>query len=462
MSRSRDSQEPRFLFFGQSQPMNKQIEKHRAEIDSLDGQLLCLLNRRADLARQLGGLKRNVGLPLHDKRRELEILDRLQQDNSGPLDNPSVERIFRLIIRESRRLQAPSTSISVRTPRAPETKEDEVMIINMREGASEQEIQHVIDRVKEAGYQAHVTRGTERAIVAAVGSNGRRHELQPLAAAAGVDAVVPIAQPFKLVSRQVKPQRTVVDVGGVQIGGGTFVVIAGPCSVESREQLFSTAQAVKAAGARLLRGGAYKPRTSPYEFQGLGLEALRLLSEVRKEVGLPVVTEVTSTENVDLICEHADMLQVGARNMQNFALLRRLAKVDKPILLKRGPSASVREWLLAAEYLLSGGQREVVLCERGIKTFETETRNTLDLAAIALARDLSHLPVIADPSHGTGRPSLIPPMSRAAAALGADGIMVEVHPCPERALSDGPQSLDLEGFSKLMRSLAEPLRPVSA
>jgi 3-deoxy-7-phosphoheptulonate synthase len=339
-------------------------------------------------------------------------------------------------------------------------KEKKIMIINMREGASEQEIQHVIDRVKEAGYQAHVTRGTERAIVAAVGSNGRRHELQALAAAAGVAEVVPIAQPFKLVSRQVKPQGTVVMVGDVAIGNGDFVVIAGPCSVESRQQIFSTAKAVKAAGAQLLRGGAYKPRTSPYEFQGLGLEALQLLSEVREEIGLPVVTEVMSTEDVDVICEHADMLQVGARNMQNFALLRRLAKVSKPILLKRGPSASVKEWLLAAEYLLSGGNHDVVLCERGIKTFETETRNTLDLASIALARELSHLPVIADPSHGTGRPTLIPPMSRAAAALGADGIMVEVHPCPERALSDGPQSLDLEGFSHLMRSLAEPLRAV--
>jgi 3-deoxy-7-phosphoheptulonate synthase len=282
--------------------------------------------------------------------------------------------------------------------------------------------------------------------------------LEALAAAPGVDGVVAIAQPFKLVSRQVKPGRTVVDVGGVKIGDGSFVVIAGPCSVESREQLLSTAKAVKAAGARLLRGGAYKPRTSPYEFQGLGLEALRLLREARQETGLPVVTEVMSTEDVDAICEHADLLQVGARNMQNFALLRRLATASRPVLLKRGPSASVKEWLLAAEYLVAGGNPNVVLCERGIKTFETETRNTLDLASVALARELTHLPVIADPSHGTGRPSLIAPMSRAAAALGADGLMVEVHPCPERALSDGPQSLDFPGFARLMRSLAEPLR----
>ncbi len=334
------------------------------------------------------------------------------------------------------------------------------MIINMRERATEEEIQHIIDRVKEAGFQAHVTRGAERTIVAAVGSGGRRHELEALAAAVGVEEVVPIAQPFKLVSRQVKPERTVVDVSGVRIGDGSFVVIAGPCSVESQEQLFSTAQAVKAAGAKMLRGGAYKPRTSPYEFQGLGVEALKLLREVREKFGLPVVTEVMGTEDVEVICEHADMLQVGARNMQNFNLLRRLAKVDKPVLLKRGPSASVKEWLLAAEYLLAGGNHNVVLCERGIKTFETETRNTLDLASVALARELSHLPVVADPSHGTGRRSLIPPMSRAAAALGADGLIVEVHPCPERALSDGAQSLDFVGFENLMRGLAEPLRPV--
>ncbi len=336
------------------------------------------------------------------------------------------------------------------------------MIINMRERASDEQIQHIIDRVKEAGFQAHVTRGSERTIVAAVGSGGRRHELEALAAAAGVEEVVPIAQPFKLVSRQVKPQRSVVDVGDVSIGDGSFVVIAGPCSVESEEQLFSTAKAVKAAGAKLLRGGAYKPRTSSYEFQGLGVEALKLLRQVREKFGLPVVTEVMGTEDVEVICEHADMLQVGARNMQNFNLLRRLAKVDKPILLKRGPSASVKEWLLAAEYLLAGGNPNVVLCERGIKTFETETRNTLDLASVALARELSHLPVVADPSHGTGRRSLIPPMSRAAAALGADGLIVEVHPCPERALSDGPQSLDFSAFEGLMRSLAEPLRPEMA
>jgi 3-deoxy-7-phosphoheptulonate synthase len=334
------------------------------------------------------------------------------------------------------------------------------MIVNMSEGASEQEINHVIDRIREAGYQPHITRGTSRTIVAAVGS-GRRHELEAVRAAAGVEDVVAIAQPFKLVSRQVKPHRTVVNVGEVAIGGDAVVVIAGPCSVESREQLVSTAEAVKRSGATMLRGGAYKPRTSPYDFQGLGMEALKILREAREQTGLPIVTEVMATEDVDMICEYADMLQVGARNMQNFALLRRLATVNKPVLLKRGPSATVKEWLLAAEYLLAGGNPQVVLCERGIKTFETETRNTMDLAAVALARELSHLPVIADPSHGTGKQSLIAAMSRAAIAAGADGLIVEVHPCPERALSDGPQSLDFAAFDKVMIGLTTPLRAIA-
>ena len=336
------------------------------------------------------------------------------------------------------------------------------MVINMAAGASEAEVQHVIDRVKELGFQPHVTRGTERVIVAAVGSGGNRNALEALKAAAGVEDVVPIAHPFKLVSRQTRPGRTRVQVGNVAIGGDEVVVIAGPCSVESREQLMSTAKAVKAAGASMLRGGAYKPRTSPYDFQGLGLEALQLLSEVREETGLPVVTEVMSTDDIEVISDHADMLQVGARNMQNFALLRQLARTDKPILLKRGPSASVKEWLLAAEYLLAGGNSNVVLCERGIKTFETEMRNTLDLAAVALARQLSHLPVVADPSHGTGRRDLIAPASRAALAIGADGLIIEVHPCPERAMSDGAQSLNLDEFATMMRGLRAPMRPLAA
>jgi 3-deoxy-7-phosphoheptulonate synthase len=349
------------------------------------------------------------------------------------------------------------------------------MIVNMSDGATEQQIDHIIQRIREAGFQPHVTRGTERTIVAAVGSGGRRHEIEALSVAPGVDNVVAIAQPFKLVSLQTRPERSVVVVGadmaganavgkkrsgGIRIGGPEVVVIAGPCSVESREQLLETAAGVKHAGANMLRGGAYKPRTSPYEFQGLGIEALKILREARDLTGLPVVTEVMSTEDVDLISEYAEMLQVGARNMQNFALLRRLAVIKKPILLKRGPSASVKEWLLAAEYLLSGGNDQVVLCERGIKTFETGMRNTFDLAAVALAKELSHLPVVADPSHGTGKQSLIGAVSRAALAVGADGIIIEVHRCPERALSDGPQSLDLPQFENVMRRLSAPLPAV--
>jgi 3-deoxy-7-phosphoheptulonate synthase len=329
--------------------------------------------------------------------------------------------------------------------------------------ATEDEIRHVVERIEECGYQAHVIQGAERTVVGAVGSNGRRSEIEALKAAPGVDDVIQITHPFKLVSRQLKQMGTVVDVRGVKIGGGSIVVIAGPCSVESPQQLMDTATAVRAAGGNLLRGGAYKPRTSPYDFQGLGVEALRLLREASEMTGLGVVTEVMSEADVEIVAEYADMLQVGARNMQNFSLLRKLAKLTKPVLLKRGPSATIKEWLLAAEYLLAGGNANVVLCERGIKTFETATRNTLDLAAVALAKELSHLPVMADPSHGTGLRSLIAPMSRAAVAVGADGLIIEVHPCPERALSDGPQSLDLNGFTELMKDLGRgPQRRIEA
>ena len=337
------------------------------------------------------------------------------------------------------------------------------MLVNMSSGATRQEIDHVIERIKECGFQAHVIEGAERTVIGAVGSSGRRSEIEALRAAPGVEAVIQIATPFKLVSRQLRQTRTVVDVSGVRIGAEDLVVMAGPCSVESREQLLETAHAVKASGARLLRGGAYKPRTSPYDFQGLGVEALRFLKEASEATGLPIVTEVMSEVDVETVAEYADMLQVGARNMQNFSLLRKLATVSRPILLKRGPSATVKEWLLAAEYLLAGGNANVVLCERGIKTFETATRNTLDLAAVALVKELSHLPVIADPSHGTGLRSLITPMSKAAVGAGADGLLIEVHPCPERALSDGPQSLDLNGFAELMKELRkDPLRVIRA
>jgi len=281
----------------------------------------------------------------------------------------------------------------------------------------------------------------------------RRAAARPSPALRAGVSVVAVTPPFRLASRESRPDRTVVLAGGVAIGAGELVVMAGPCSVESRQQIREAGRRVKAAGAHMLRGGAYKPRTSPYDFQGLGRKALEWLAEAGRESGLPVVTEVLSPEDVELVAQHADLLQVGARNMQNYALLRRLATAPKPVLLKRGPSATIQEWLLAAEYLLSGGNPRVVLCERGIRTFETATRNTLDLAGVALVKQLTHLPVIVDPSHGTGKRALVAPASRAAVAVGADGLLIEVHPCPERALSDGEQSLDPGEFAELMCTL---------
>jgi 3-deoxy-7-phosphoheptulonate synthase len=267
----------------------------------------------------------------------------------------------------------------------------------------------------------------------------------------------PVSVPpaFRLAGRAARPDGTVVEAGSVPIGNGRAVIMAGPCSVESREQILAAARAVKAAGADMLRGGAYKPRTSPYDFQGLGEQALEWLAEARRATGLPVVTEVVSPEDVELVGEHADLLQVGARNMQNYALLKKLAAAPWPVLLKRGPSATIQEWLLAAEYLLAGGNPNVVLCERGIRTFETAMRNTLDLAAVALLKELTHLPVIVDPSHATGRRSLVAPASRAALAIGADGLLIEVHPSPQEALSDGAQSLAPEEFRALMTGLRQ-------
>lgn len=322
----------------------------------------------------------------------------------------------------------------------------------MNEQATPEQIAHVAERIAECGYTPHIVEGATRTIIGAIGSNpARRGELEALCAAPGVAAVKAITHPYKLVSRQLRDKRTEVKIGNVKIGGDNLpVVIAGPCSVESQAQIYETALEVGKRGAQMLRGGAYKPRTSPYEFQGLGEDALRFLRRAGDAANLPVVTEVMATEDVALVSEYADMLQIGARNMQNFPLLRAVAKQPRPVLLKRAPSATIKEWLLAAEYLLAGGNANVVLCERGIKGFEPELRNTLDLAAVALVRQLSHLPIIADPSHGTGRRDLIAPMTRAAVAAGADGVMIEVHPCPEKAMSDGAQSLDFAMFAELM------------
>ncbi len=328
------------------------------------------------------------------------------------------------------------------------------MIIVMKGTAPKEEVHDVIRTVEELGYQAHVIWGKQRTVIGAVGDERGKARLQSLEVMPGVESVVPILQPFKLASREFKPAPTVVRVRDVEIGGDRLVVMAGPCAVENHGQLQEIAKLVKHAGASMLRGGAFKPRTSPYAFQGLGEEGLRLLAAAREETGLPIVTEVLKPEDVDLVAGTADMLQVGARNMQNFALLKRAGESGKPVLLKRGMASTIQEFLMAAEYILSEGNYNVVLCERGIRTFETATRFTLDLNAIPVIKKLSHLPLIVDPSHGTGHWEYVTPMAKAAVACGADGLMVEVHVRPEMAVSDGIQSLKPAIFQQLMRELA--------
>lgn len=328
------------------------------------------------------------------------------------------------------------------------------MIIVMQAGAPEEQVQEVIRRVSELGYHPHIIRGTQRTVVGAVGDERGKTKLQSLEALPGVENVVPILQPFKLASREVRPQRTVVKVGDVEIGGDRLALMAGPCSVESETQLLDSAYAVKAAGATILRGGAFKPRTSPYSFQGLGEQGLKLLAKAREATGLRIVTEVLNPQDVPLVARYADILQIGARNMQNFALLNAVGEARKPVLLKRGMSATIQELLMSAEYILSHENYDVILCERGIRTFETATRFTLDLNAVPVLRKLTHLPVIVDPSHGTGYADFVAAMARAAVAAGADGLMIEVHPKPEEALSDGVQSLTPARFAELTRQLA--------
>ncbi|MFN3476293.1 MAG: 3-deoxy-7-phosphoheptulonate synthase [Candidatus Methylomirabilales bacterium] len=326
------------------------------------------------------------------------------------------------------------------------------MIIVLKPQATQAEIDHIVEKIESFGLVAHLSRGVERTIIGVIGDE-RIIQEQPLEALPGVERVLPILKPFKLASREFKPDGSIVDVSGVKVGGSQVVVIAGPCAVERRDLLLQTAKEVKAAGAHLLRGGAFKPRTSPYSFQGLGEEGLQYLAEARQETGLPIVTELMDTREAPLVFEYADLVQIGARNMQNFKLLKEVGTHRKPVLLKRGMSATVKELLLAAEYIMSEGNYHVILCERGIRTFEDATRNTLDLSAVPLIKQLSHLPVIVDPSHGTGKWDLVPPMALAAVAAGADGIMVEVHPRPEEALSDGPQALLPKTFAKLMADL---------
>ena len=326
------------------------------------------------------------------------------------------------------------------------------MVIIMNVDATAENIQEVIAVIEGAGLQAKVMEGSQQKIVGVIGDKTRLASV-PIDALDGVEKSVEISKSYKLASREFHPANSVIDVAGVKIGDGTPVVMAGPCAVESKEQLCEAADIVKKAGAQFLRGGAYKPRTSPYAFQGLEVEGLKYLAEARERTGLRVVTEVTTVEAIERVVEYADMLQIGARNMQNFGLLKEVGKCGKPVLLKRGLAATIDEWLNAAEYIMNAGNPNVVLCERGIRTYETYTRNTLDLSAVAAVKHLSHLPIIVDPSHGTGKWRMVKPMAFAAIAAGADGLMMEVHPNPAKALSDGPQSLTPENYNEVMRGV---------
>ena len=328
------------------------------------------------------------------------------------------------------------------------------MIIVTCPNITERELDHIRERIEAAGLRTHLSRGERRTIVGCIGDESLLEGIA-LRSMPGVESVMPVLRPYKLASLDFAAERTIVNVGpGASFGGEALAIIAGPCSVENLDMLRDTALSVRAAGASILRGGAFKPRSSPYSFRGLGVDALRMLAEVRLQTGLPVVTEVLDTRDVEVVAEHADMLQVGARNMQNFALLAELGRVQRPVLLKRGLSATVTELLMAAEYIMAHGNGDVVLCERGIRTFETATRNTLDISAIPVLKRESHLPVIVDPSHAGGDADLVAPLTYAAIAAGADGVMIEVHPDPESALSDGDQSLTLPAFTDLMARLA--------
>jgi len=322
----------------------------------------------------------------------------------------------------------------------------------MKVDSGQKEIDDILKRLAEHGLTGHLSKGVERTVIGVVGQTypELRDMLELLP---GVEDVIPITKPYKLSSREFQSQDTVIRIGDLTIGSGELVVMAGPCAVESEEQLLETARAVKAAGANILRGGAFKPSTSPYAFRGLGEEGLKILAQAREETGMPIITEVLTPEDVGLVLRYADILQVGARNMQNFVLLDEVGKAGKPVMLKRGMSATIQEWLLSAEYILSQGNRQLMLCERGIRTFETYTRNTMDVSAIPIIEKVSHLPIIADPSHGTGKWYLVAPLALAAVAAGADGVMIEVHPSPDSALKDGPQSLTFDNFQRLMAQL---------
>ena len=329
------------------------------------------------------------------------------------------------------------------------------MIIVMQAEAPAAQVKEVEGALQAWGYEIHPIYGVERTVIAAVGAptQDEARVSEQLESLPAVERAVLILKPYRFASREYRPEKSVVKVGDVVIGGEGFVMMAGPCTVESEEQLMETARAVKAAGATVLRGGAYKPSTSPYSFQGMGEDGLKLLAQAREETGLPVITEVMHVGNIDLVCKYADILQIGTRNMQNYDLLIEVGKLKKPVMLKRGMSSKIEEWLQAAEYIIKGGNEAVMLCERGVRTFETYTRNTLDLSAVLAVRELSHLPIVVDPSQGTGKSSMVPAMCKAALVIGADGLLVEVHPNPEKALKDGAQSITIPAFQTLMQEM---------
>lgn len=328
------------------------------------------------------------------------------------------------------------------------------MIIVMEQNFSEDNLGNVIKTIKDLGLTAHLSRGENTTLIGVVGDKRKLLEKNP-ELLPDVDRIIQVSETYKLANKKFKTEPTIIDVGGVKIGGGNFVIMAGPCAVESHEQLLESALAAKAGGAKILRGGAYKPRTSPYSFQGLEVEGLKFMKEVREETGLKIISEVTSEHVLEAAVNYVDIIQIGARNMQNFELLKEAGKINKPVMLKRGISATIDEWLNAAEYIMSNGNENVILCERGIRTYETSTRNTLDISAVPVIKNKSHLPIIVDPSHASGVREYVAPLSKAAIAVGADGLMIEVHPCPEKALSDGPQSLNPAAFE----SLTNELRP---
>lgn len=328
------------------------------------------------------------------------------------------------------------------------------MVIVMKNTATQNDINGVFEFIRKEGLDANVIKGKSKTIIGVIGDKTKLSD-KPIELLTGVEKVIPIMESYKLASRTFKSKQTIIKIGDVEIGGDNIVLMAGPCAVESREQILETAEAIKKAGVRILRGGAFKPRTSPYSFQGLAEEGLKLLAEARERTGLLIVTEVMKTEDIETVATYADILQIGARNMQNFDLLKEVGKIDKPVLLKRGLSATIEEWLNAAEYIISEGNFNVVLCERGIRTFETYTRNTLDLSAVPVIKHLSHLPIIVDPSHATGKWRWVPPMAKAAIVAGADGLMIEVHPNPKEALSDGQQSLNFNNFNEMVKELQD-------